>query len=183
MRRKIMLLHLIIASLITPMVLLVSISGGLYLSGYKGAVTSVEINLPTGAILDFDSKGLLESKDLAANVRRLIKSAGIEHNFEYLKVSNNAIQTRPTSRVYLEFQQRDSLALTVQTPNLQKTLIELHKGHGPKLFKLYQKFCAVGLILILLSGVFMGLASRSLRVKTLISLIAGLGLFVVVGFL
>jgi hypothetical protein len=177
MRKKIMLLHLIIASLITPMVLLVSISGGLYLSGYKGAVTSVDVDLPVGAQLDF------ESKDLEGNVRRLIKSAGIEHDFEYLKVSNNAIQTRPTSRVYLEFQQRDSLTLTAQTPNLQKTLIELHKGHGPTLFKLYQKFCAVGLILILLSGVYMGLASRGLRTKTLISLLLGLGLFIVVGFL
>ncbi|MFT5138351.1 MAG: hypothetical protein ACI9XU_002105 [Arenicella sp.] len=183
MRRKIMLLHLIIASLITPMVLLVSISGGLYLSGYKGAVTSVDVDLPVGAQLDFKSKDLLETKDLEANVRRLIKSAGIEHDFEYLKVSNSAIQTRPTSRVYLEFQQRDSLTLTVQTPNLQKTLIELHKGHGPTLFKLYQKFCAVGLISILLSGVYMGLASPSLRSKTLISLLLGLGLFVVVGFL
>jgi hypothetical protein len=177
MRKKIMLLHLIIASLITPMVLLVSISGGLYLSGYKGAVTSVDVDLPPTTLLDF------KSKDLEEDIRRLIKSAGIEHDFEYLKVSNSAIQTRPTSRVYLEFQQRDSLTLTVQTPNLQKTLIELHKGHGPTLFKLYQKFCAVGLILILLSGVYMGLASRGLRTKTLICLLLGLGLFVVVGFL
>ena len=177
MRRKIMLLHLIIASLITPMVLLVSISGGLYLSGYKGSVTSVDVDLPIGAHLDF------ESKDLQGDVHHLIKSAGIKHDFEYLKISNKVIQTRPTSRVYLEFRQQDSLSLAMQAPNLQKSLIELHKGHGPRLFKLYQKFCAVGLILILLSGVYMGLANRSLRAKTLISLFLGLGLFVLVGFL
>lgn len=177
MRRKIMLIHLIIASLITPVVLLVATSGGLYLAGYKGNVTSVDVALPTDVQLDF------KSKDLEANVRDLIRSTGIDYDFEYLKVGSNVIQTRPTSRAYLEFRQNDSLSLARKTPNLQKSLIELHKGHGPTLFKLYQKSCAVGLILVLLSGVYMGLANRSLRTKTLISLLLGLGIFVGVGIL
>lgn len=177
MRRKIMLLHLIIASLITPAVLLVAISGGLYLAGYKGTVTSVDIALPSAMQLNF------KSKDLESNVRDLIKSVGIDHEFEYLKVSSNVIQTRPTSRVYLEFRQDNSLSLARKKPNLQKSLIELHKGHGPRLFKLYQKFCAIGLILVLLSGVYMGLLNQSLRSKTLGSLLLGLGIFIMVGFL
>ena len=78
MRRKIMLLHLIIASIITPAVLLVSISGGLYLTGYKGNVSSVEMALPSGTALDF------KSNDLEADIRSLITNSGIDHDFEYL---------------------------------------------------------------------------------------------------
>lgn len=176
MRKKIMLLHLIVASLITPLVLLVSISGGLYLIGFKGSTTSSDVPLATGTQLDF------ESKDLEAKVRELIKGAGIHHEFEYLRVRENVIQTRPTSRVYLEFKQENLLSLTVKKPNFQKKLIELHKGHGPRLFKLYQKACAIGLILVLLSGVFMGFINQDLRPKVIASLVLGFTLFIVIGF-
>ena len=60
--------------------------------------------------------------------------------------------------------------------------MELHKGHGPSLFTAYQKLVALALILVVLSGVWMGLASKVLRKKTGLVSLAGLVVFILAGF-
>jgi hypothetical protein len=46
-------------------------------------------------------------------------------------------------------------------------MMELHMGHGPLAFKNFQKFFALGLIFIILSGLWLGLSSSRLRRRTL----------------
>ena len=93
------------------------------------------------------------------------------------------IQTRPTSRTSYQFRyQNGTLTATRATPNLQRSLMELHKGHGPSLFTTYQKLVALALILVVLSGVWMGLASKVLRKKTGLVSLAGLVVFILAGF-
>ena len=62
-------------------------------------------------------------------------------------------------------------------------MIELHKGHGPSLFKLYQKFVAILLIGVVLGGVLVGLLAKAYRGKTIASLIGGTVLFLVLALL
>ena len=66
---------------------------------------------------------------------------------------------------------------------LVKQLVELHKGHGPGLFKTLQKIMAVGLVIILLSGFWLGVSSEALRAPTLITTIAGLVIALATGLL
>lgn len=95
----------------------------------------------------------------------------------------SVIQTRPTSRTSYQFRyQNGTLTATRATPNLQRSLMELHKGHGPRLFTTYQKLVALALILVVLSGVWMGLASKVLRKKTGLVSFAGLVVFILAGF-
>ncbi len=160
--------HLFVAAFLTPVLLLVAISGGLYLVGKKGQINQSEVVVSDSAKLD------LKSATLEADVRALFKGLNIDHDFEYLKISGNTLLTRPTSREHYEITvHADAMNLFQNEPNLQKRLIELHKGHGPLLFKDFQKITAIGLLFILLSGTWLGISSEKLRTSTLITLGAG----------
>ena len=167
-------LHLYAAAFMAPALLLVAISGGLYLIGVKGKVVNTSVEVPAGPTLD------RESETLEADVRELLSSTGIDHEFEYLKVSGNSLITRPTSRVHYELTVlNDSTTVSRHEPDLQKMMIELHKGHGPLMFKTFQKVLAVGLLFIVLSGLWLGLSSSGLRMRTLATSAAGTVVFFV----
>ncbi len=173
MRRTLIFIRLWLAAFVAPAFILVAVSGGLYLFGVKGTIETTVINLPAGATLD------LSSKNLSADVDQLLRAAKIEHDYEYLKQRSKLIQTRPTSRTYIEFSlKRDKLTATRNVPDLQKSMIELHKGHGPSAFKTYQKLVAISLLIVVLSGFWMGISSPGLRRKTITASGLGLSLFI-----
>jgi len=171
-RRLLINLHLIFAGIMAPAFLLVAISGGLYLINIKGTTTDTPVTLVDGAALDF------ESPILDTQVRNLLSQSGVDHDFEYIRNRGSKIELRPTSRTYLSLSQTpNGLSATRHKPDLQKSMIELHKGHGPSLFKLYQKLVAILLIGVVLGGVLVGLLSQAYRGKTIASLVIGTVLF------
>ena len=174
MKRFLLLTHLLLAAIVTPMLFLLVISGGLYLIGEKGKVEIRNIEVPKAAQLDF------KSNNLHQEVEQLLNELSFDHQFEYIRNRGEVIQLRPTSKTYLQFRQTDDgLKLSKHTPDLQSSMIELHKGHGPTLFKTYQKFVALSLLLIVLSGVWMGLVHPKYRRHTTVSLIGGILLFAI----
>ncbi len=173
-------LHLYTAAFLAPMLLLVATSGGLYLIGIKGSVSSSSVIAVPGTTLD------LSSDTLEADVRALLSAAGVTDGFEYIKQSGSTLTTRPTSRVYYEIrpgdgQSGETVQITRNEPDLQKMMIELHKGHGPLLFKDFQKVLAVGLLFIVISGMWLGVSSTGLRKKSLLT--SGLGLLIFVALI
>ncbi len=60
-------------------------------------------------------------------------------------------------------------------PDLQKRLIELHKGHGPLWFKDFREILVVGVLFIVFSGLRLGLSSAALRTDTIATSGVGLG--------
>ena len=176
-RKLLILIHMYMAAFLAPALILVAVSGGLYLLGNGGDMAKTRVDLPANTTLDFSAA------DLDAELRTLLAKLDPDYSFEYIKNRGTKIQTRPTSRAYYEFAIKDgNLSAAHVKPNFQGVMIELHKGHGPKLFKLYQKFLALGLLLIVLSGLWVGLASAVHRKKTLLTTIAGVLLFIVLGF-
>lgn len=176
-RRFFTLVHLWFAGFLAPAFLLVAISGGLYLLGNSGDFKSEPIALPAGATLNF------ESPTLEADVRTLLTSAGIKHRFEYIRNRGSIIQLRPTSRTHLEFRQTDQgLTAARKTPNFQGALMELHKGHGPSWFKLYQKLVALGLIAVVFGGVLVGLMAKAYRRQTTLAVVLGSFIFIFLAF-
>jgi hypothetical protein len=152
--------------------LLVAVSGGLYLAGFKGSTQTQKMELGEQVVLDFNSPALEQQ------VRQLISRVDESYRFEQISAGSTSLQTRPTSRTYYVLTLKDNaLELVNHKPNLQKTLIELHKGHGPKLFKIYQQLVAAGLIFIMVSGVATGLLNRRYRGKTSLMLAVGSGVF------
>jgi len=170
-------LHLYLAAFLAPCLLVMAVSGGLYLIGITGTLSSTPVSVPAGTVIDLDSPSV------EADVRALLRQLGIVHEFEYVRKSGNRLLTRPTSRTYYEIALAgDTLEVTRQVPDLQKCLIELHKGHGPLLFKDFQKILAVGVLCIVFSGLRLGLSSPGLRTRTIVTGLGGLALFVLLAF-
>jgi len=172
-RKLLILLHLYGAAFMAPAFLLVAISGGNYLLGNKGSFATTPVTLPAAASLDF------KSPTLENDVRALLKSKNISHKFDYVKNRGNVIQLRPTSRKYIEMTQTpQGLTASYKQPNLVASMMELHKGHGPSLFKTYQKLVALTLFFIVFGGILVGLLAKTYRRKTGVALALGTIIFV-----
>jgi len=177
-RKYLILAHLWLAGLMAPAFALHAISGGLYLMNIKGEAPTERVSLPAGATLDFESPTLEE------DVRAFLKTANLKHDFEYVRNRGNVIQLRPTSRTYLQFTQTPQGLTAVRVkPDTVKSLMELHKGHGPQIFKSYQKLVAACLLLVVLGGISVGLMSKAYRRQTVVAVVIGAVVFVLFGFL
>lgn len=174
LRRWMILGHLFVASFMAPAFGLVAITGGLHMVGGGEKLETQIVTLPSGASLDF------KSQTLDADLRALLDQANIDVDFGYIKARGaDKIQTRPTSRTYVEVSQTPSgLKATVNKPNFQKAMMEIHKGHGPKILRSYHKLVALLLCLVILSGVMTGLFAKVYRRKTLAMLISGSVLYI-----
>ena len=90
------------------------------------------------------------------SIRSFLKEQKIQYEFEYVRGNANFAMTRPTSKPYYSFQLKNNqVTVTNNIPNLVASIIELHKGHGPTLFKTFQKLMAIGLFLILISSLLL----------------------------
>lgn len=173
MQRKLLVtIHLYLAAFITPLVLLVAFTGGLYILGVKGSVERTDVATLAQQNLAKPSEQTFEY------VNGLLAQAGIEHRFDYVKTGSEAI-TRPTTRTYYQLKQVGSDIVVMRNePNLMSSLVELHKGHGPIMFRYFEALCALALLLVMLSGLYLGLQSPMLKKKTLVLSGAGLLVFV-----
>lgn len=143
----------------------------------KGNAATERVSLPPGSELDF------ESTTLETDVRTLLETANLKSDFEYIRNRGTVIQLRPTSRTYLEFRQTEQgLSATRVKPDTVKSLMELHMGHGPQLFKSYQKLVALLLLGVVLGGILVGLMAKAYRRQTVIALVLGTAVFVWLGF-
>jgi len=177
LRKYLILAHLWFAGLMAPAFALHAISGGLYLMDMKGEAATERVSLPSNASLDF------KSETLDADVRALLADANIKHDFEYIRNRGTVIQLRPTSKTYLEFKQSpQGLSATRVKPDTVRSMMELHKGHGPQIFKSYQKLVALLLLGVVLGGILVGLMAKAYRRQTIIAVIGGIVVFSLVGF-
>lgn len=177
LRKYLVLAHLWLAGIMAPAFALHAISGGLYLMDIKGKAATERVSLPSGADLDF------KSATLEADVRALLTQANLNHDFEYIRNRGTVIQLRPTSKTYLEFKQTpQGLTASRVKPDTVRSMMELHKGHGPQIFKSYQKLVALLLLGVVLGGILVGLLAKAYRRQTTIAVVMGIVIFILVGF-
>ena len=177
-RKLLITIHMYLAAFFAPTVLLVAISGGLYLAGVKGEVEQEIIYSSSNVTIDS------KSASLHTDVATLLADAGVaSYSYEYVKVSGTDLYTRPTSSDhYIIKSNEDGVEVIHARPSLQSRMIELHKGHGPSAFKTFQKAFAVGLIFIILSGLWIGISAARLRRSTLLTATAGAVVFALLLF-
>jgi hypothetical protein len=165
-------IHMYLAAFLAPFIFLVSISGGLFLAGVKGSVTEQSIFETSEIAID------AKSDQLTSDVGALLQAAGVtDYSFEYVKVKGSVLYTRPTSRQHYVIKLADTVQVIRAQPSLQAAMMELHKGHGPTAFKTFQKVFALGLLLIVSSGLWLGLSAARLRKRTALAGLAGLASF------
>ena len=169
--------HLWAAGLLAPLFILVAYTGGAYLLDYKGEVVETPLTMPEGTALD------PESATIEDDVRAILAANDLDTGFDYLRMRPDSITTRPTSRDFVGLAQEDGVwTATLNQPDLQYSLIELHKGHGPQLYRYYQILAAVVLFLVVLGGLAVGLMAPAYRVATATALASGTIVFAVLAF-
>ena len=84
-RRKATLAHVSIASFLFPMVMLVAVSGGLFLAGNEGSYRIEAVAPPQDAAID------VASEELEEEVKALLADADIGHSFKSLKIEQTAV--------------------------------------------------------------------------------------------
>ncbi len=161
-RKQIINIHLILATFFAPLLLIIGISGGLYLVGIKGEIKQQIIYQDSNQEFDFASKDRLQQ------IQHFLKKQKINYDFEYAVNDWNYAKTRPTSKEYYVFKlDNELLTVTKHSPNFIASLVELHKGHGPKLFRILQILLAIALFFILLSGISLALLSANYKNRTI----------------
>ena len=161
-------LHLYCSAFFAAGIILVAVSGGLYLIGIKGTIEQTLVGtLTTGQQLSQDPS--------ETNVQAALASLGVaDFEFEYVKQKGSQLITRPTTRPFYTLDiSGDEAVVRYNEPSLQKRMIELHMGHGPTAYKTYQKVFAAGMLFIILTGLWLGLSSARLRFST--AMISGAG--------
>ena len=165
-------LHLYCSAFFAAAIILVAVSGGLYLIGIKGTIEQTPVGiLTTGQQLSQDPS--------EANVQAALASLGVvDFEFEYVKQKGSQLITRPTTRAFYTLDiSGDEAVVQLNEPSLQKRMIELHMGHGPTAYKTYQQVFAAGMLFIILTGLWLGLSSARLRFSTAVISGAGVLLF------
>lgn len=156
-------IHVGLAAVFLPMLLMMPLTGLFYLFGFKGTQTKTE------AFRIVDTVPV-DAKAREAFFREQFKLSGVDFDFEYIREGDSGFVFRPSSRVHYVASQAEggSLIVSKMEPDLLKRLIELHVGHGPILMKWFEKAFGVALILVTLSGLWLALTVSKYRTLTFI---------------
>ena len=165
-------LHLYLSAFFSAAIILVAVSGGLYLIGIKGSIEQTTLGTVSSG------QQLLQDPSEVA-VQAALTSLGVaDFEFEYVKQKGSQLITRPTTRPFYTLSIDGNEALVeYNEPSLQKRMIELHMGHGPTPYKTYKQVFAAGMLFIILSGLWLGLSSARLRLSTAVISSTGVLLF------
>ncbi len=171
-RKTLIALHLVISSFFMPFLLLMPITGSLYLLNEKGSVErEVAFHIDDSNIPKNNEERVTYFKDE-------FKNRGIDFDFEYIKTRGNNLTFRPSSRDHYLAKLNDSGAeVILLKPDFLLKTIELHKGHGPLMFKKLETIFGVGLVLMAISGIWLAFQSKELRTKMGLSFLVGFLLF------
>lgn len=171
-RKQLITLHLVLSSFFLPFLLLMPLSGTLYLLGLKGeqktqVAFAVDQPVPAGI------------EERAAFFRTEFEERGIDFDFEYIRESGSTLIFRPSSRDhYIARLTGSGAEVSLVQPDFVKRIVELHKGHGPTLVKRLQTAFGIGLILIAVTGVWLAAVAPPLRMTMGLSFSLGALLFV-----
>lgn len=175
MQRNILIkIHLVLAALFMPLMLMMPLTGALYILGYQGDQTKTEAFKITDPVP--------EDKDQhEVFFREQFVKQSVDYKFEYIRSSKTEFTFRPTSKVYYIASVNEDKTLTVSKidPNFLKRLIEIHKGHGPLLIKWFEVAFALGLICTVLSGIWLAWTVKAYRTITLISFGVGVSIIAI----
>ncbi len=178
-RNLLILWHLFLASFLAPAFLMVAITGALDLLDVEAETTNTEIILPTNVAIDTDSPTIEQY------IKKLLVKQNVDVEFESLRVRDDRITTRPTSIDFVRFiKSEDGIwSANLIEPDLQYSMMELHKGHGPELFRIYEIAAGIALFLVIIGGLVVGLMAKAYRRKTIIASSIGTGAFLLLGFM
>ncbi len=154
-RSTLVTLHLGLSALFMPFLLILPLSGGLYLLDIKGEQAKVEA---------FKIAGPVPGENTDAFFREQFKANNIDFDFEYIRVNNNDFTFRPSSRVhYMATKSEAGATVYKLEPDILRRFMEIHKGHGPKIIRWLETAFALALILVTVSGIYLAVTVPAYR--------------------
>lgn len=176
-RNQLITLHLYIATFLVPFLFLMSLSGVLELLDIKGSTQKTLIYSTTKDAINFKSRSIVQ------DVKNILNKAGIKTDFSRIKIKKTRLNTLPNYSTHYVLKITEThLNVYEYKPSVVTKLMSLHKGNGPAIYKYYQKFSVFGLFFVLITGLWIGLASSKLRSKTLTIFISGLVFYLVISY-
>lgn len=160
-------IHLILASLFLPFLLLMPVSGTLYLLDIKGDQAKEEAFVVEDPVPQ-------DKSEHEAFFRDQFRKQNIDFDFEYIRSTETDFIFRPTSRVYYMAAPKDGkLVMQKVNPSFVKRMIEVHKGHGPRIVRTMEIAFGIALIAVALSGVWIAIVTPVYRRPMIVSLVIG----------
>ncbi|MBP7952136.1 MAG: hypothetical protein KAZ17_01490, partial [Sphingorhabdus sp.] len=143
----------------------------------KGEMKETPVAVPAGTA--FDSK----SPNFEADVRKFLQAQNLPSDFDYIRARGDSFTTRPSSQPHFTFEQKDGTVTAKRIdPSFLASLLEIHKGHGPEIYRLFGALAGLMLFIVVMGGLTIGLISAAYRKQTLISLAAGSTIFAYIAF-
>jgi hypothetical protein len=159
-RKRFIQIHVALASFFLPYLLLMPLSGSLYLLDIKGT----EQKSPAFSIEGVAPSGQAESESF---FREQFEKNQTNYSFEYLKKNGNDFLFRPTSKNYYTATKTETgYQVELVQPDITRRIIELHKGHGPKFMRTVEIAFGAALILVTLSGMWLAMTVAAYRTLT-----------------
>lgn len=179
-RPMLMKIHLVFAAATLSTLLMYVVTGTLFLSDIDSGrdlqkfrvKQENELKKDKGQMRALAEKILQEKGVVFPTGRDRIKKDKKRKSWRYYwDGRNHGVNIRPSTR------DARVAVVTVNTPGWLRRFFRLHKGGGGDIFTIFSMVSSVAIILILITGVIMGLQVRGFRKLTLISLSAGLLIF------
>lgn len=173
-------IHLVFAALLLPFIMTFAITGAFYTWGIKGEVKTSQYDIVLSQPLKYESEYLhqwledvLEIKGIDAPSGQS-KMKGDTDNYYYQWTgSAHSVSVAPSSDPLIA-------QLSIEEHSYYRYLVQLHKGKGGTIFKVYAAILAIGLLFLAFTGVVMALRMPKFRSLTQRYLIAGSLMFVLV---
>lgn len=168
-------IHLYISGLSIFLLSLFILSGSLHYLKIGESTESIKIKqIETQKIANID--------EFKSKFKEILEKEFSDFKYDYLKGNMKVLMTRPTSELHyvLKYDETKSqLSLVKKIPNLNKAIMEFHKGHGPILSRKILPAVGVLFLLSLISGLILGLTQPAFRRLTLGTFVSGVLLFFV----
>ncbi len=179
MQRTLLTVHLLLAAFFLPVALMFATTGALYTVSIKGSYeetsTTLALQQPLAAelsaLIDVAESALIERGVAVPSGAASIKKAGTSFELEWTGAERDVL-LKPTADPL-----QATLVIKETTP--WRHLVQLHKAKGNELAKAISVIWAIGLVLILLSGLIMAWKVPAYRRQAIAAMLAGTATFVV----
>ncbi|MDQ7004343.1 MAG: hypothetical protein Q9N67_05280 [Ghiorsea sp.] len=177
-RRILVKLHLIMAAVALPLLLMFAITGGLYTLEYKPNLEKKEYRVTMNTPLNGDVEQMknivrqvLSEHDLNEPMGKVkVKRSGRHYKMKW-SGKNHSVSLRASSR------DNRVAVIEVKIPSSYHRLMSLHKGKGGDLFDAFAIAMSIFVVFILLTGVWIGLKTATYKALTVKALGVGSLLF------
>jgi hypothetical protein len=171
-------IHLWLAALLFPAIVMFLVTGGLYTWGITGKTEDVSKQVAIAQPLDPDNEAAMRNIAAAA-----LAAAGVDEPTGKARVRKTGQGfgyewTGARRDVTVETTADPLIAkVTIKEASLHRIMVQLHKAKAGTAFKVYASILAVALFLLVATGLLIGLKNDSLRRSTLWGSVAGLAIF------